>query len=212
MTEISLWKRTLSHMPLIAILRGIEPSEVLDVAAALEQAGMLCLEIPLNSPDPLTSIERLKDRFNGRMLVGAGTVLTDSDVEAVCKAGAEFVVSPNTNPAVIRATKSCGLISVPGFMAPSEAFAAIEAGADALKLFPAEAASPAVLKALRSVLPAGFPVFPVGGITPGSMADYLAAGAAGFGIGSAIYKRGAEVDAVRERAEGFVTAWRSLRG
>jgi 2-dehydro-3-deoxyphosphogalactonate aldolase len=212
MTEISMWKRILSHMPLVAILRGIEPSEVLDVATALEQAGMLCLEIPLNSPDPLTSIERVKDHFGGRMLVGAGTVLTVSDIAAVRKAGAEFVVSPNTNPAVIRATKSKGLISLPGFMTPTEAFAAIEAGADALKLFPAEAAPPAILKSLKSVLPAGFPVFPVGGITPGSMADYLAAGAGGFGIGSAIYKRGVDADAVRERAAAFVSAWRSLRG
>jgi 2-dehydro-3-deoxyphosphogalactonate aldolase len=211
MTKIS-WQQTLSRVPLVAILRGIEPSDVLNVATALEQAGMLCLEIPLNSPDPLASIERLKDHFNGRLLVGAGTVLTVSDVEAVRKAGAEFVVSPNMNPAVIRATKSCGLISLPGFMTPTEAFAAIEAGADALKLFPAEAAPPAVLKALKSVLPAGFPVIPVGGITSGSMADYLAAGAAGFGIGSAIYKRGVAADAVRARAEGFVTAWHSLRG
>ncbi len=211
MTDKSSWQRVLSQMPLVAILRGVEFSEVLDVAAALEQAGFLCLEIPLNSPEAVTSIRRVTDYFHGKLLIGAGTVLTVSEVEAVHDAGAKFVVSPNTNPTVICATKSCGLISIPGFATPTEAFAAIEAGADALKLFPAEAAPPATLQGLKSVLPVGIPVFPVGGISPDTMAGYLAAGAAGFGIGSAIYKRGIGIDAVRERASGFVTAWRRLR-
>jgi 2-dehydro-3-deoxyphosphogalactonate aldolase len=211
MKETVSWQEVLSEMPLVAILRGIEFSEVLEVAGALEQAGFLCLEIPLNSPEAVTSIRRVADYFHGRMLIGAGTVLTVADVEAVNDAGAKFVVSPNSNPLVIRATKSCGLISLPGFATPTEAFAAIEAGADALKLFPAEAAPPATLQALKSVLPAGMPVFPVGGISPESMGRYLAAGATGFGIGSAIYKRGIEIDAVRERASGFVAAWRRLR-
>jgi 2-dehydro-3-deoxyphosphogalactonate aldolase len=212
MTAGISWQRVLSHMPLVAILRGIEPSEALDVAAVLERAGFLCLEIPLNSPDALTSIQRLCAHFKGKLLVGAGTVLTIAEVEAVRKAGSEFVVSPNSNPLVIRATKARGMLSIPGFATLTEAFAAIEAGADALKLFPAEAAPPAVLNAMRSVLPFGLPVLPVGGITPESMAGYVAVGAAGFGIGSALYKRGVEVNAIRERAEGFVRAWRSLRG
>lgn len=211
MTGRVSWQLVLSQMPLIAILRGIQPTEVLDVAAALEQAGFLCLEIPLNSPDALTSIRRLREHFDGKLLVGAGTVLTVAEAEAVQKAGAEFVVSPNTSPAVIRATKACGLLSVPGFATPTEAFAAIEAGADALKLFPAEAAPPSVLRALKAVLPAEVPVLAVGGITPESMAGYFAAGAAGFGIWSAIYKHGLAVDIVRERAEGFVATWRNLR-
>jgi 2-dehydro-3-deoxyphosphogalactonate aldolase len=210
MTEIVSWQGVLSEMPLVAILRGIEFSEVLEVAAALEQAGFLCLEIPLNSPEAATSICRLADTFAGKLLIGAGTVLTVAEVKAVHEAGAKFVVSPNTNPAVIRATKSCGLISLPGFATPTEAFAAIEAGADAIKLFPAEAAPPVTLKALKSVLPPTMPIFPVGGISPETMAGYIAAGAAGFGIGSAIYKRGIGVDDVHERAAGFVTAWRRL--
>src|SRR6202044_2077054 len=130
MTEIVSWQGVLSEMPLVAILRGIEFSEVLEVAAALEQAGFLCLEIPLNSPEPVTTIRRLADSFAGKLLIGAGTVLTVPEVKAVHDAGAKFVVSPNTNPTVIRATKSCGLISLPGFATPTEAFAAIEAGAD----------------------------------------------------------------------------------
>jgi 2-dehydro-3-deoxyphosphogalactonate aldolase len=207
----TLWRRTLSSMPLIAILRGIQPAEVIDVAAALDEAGFLALEIPLNSPDPLTSIRRLHEHFGAKLLVGAGTVLTPADVEAVREAGAEFVVSPDSNPAVIRATKANGLVSIPGFATPSEAFAAIEAGADALKLFPAEAAPPPIMRAMRSVLPGAMPIFPVGGITPDSMFEYVTAGAAGFGIGSAVYKVGMDAATVRERAAKFTAAWRGLR-
>jgi 2-dehydro-3-deoxyphosphogalactonate aldolase len=197
-------------MPLIAILRGIVPSEVLEVAHALHEVGFLCLEIPLNSPDPLLSISRLREHFDGHLLIGAGTVMTSADVEAVHAAGGQLVVSPNANPMVIRATKARGLLSVPGFATPTEAFAALEAGADALKLFPAEAAPPPVLRAVKAVLPASCPVFPVGGITPESMAGYVAVGAAGFGIGSALYKRGVQIESVRERAARFVKAWREL--
>ena len=199
------------QIPLIAILRGIEPSEVLEVGEALCEAGFRCLEVPLNSPDPLSSIGRLRGRFAGRLLIGAGTVMTPADVEAVQRAGGEFIVSPNTSAAVIGATKSCGLLSLPGFATPSEAFTAIEAGADALKLFPAEAAPASVLQALKAVLPAQCPVFPVGGITTERMAAYVAAGAAGFGIGSALYKPGVALDTLRERAAGFVTTWHDLR-
>jgi 2-dehydro-3-deoxyphosphogalactonate aldolase len=210
-TVASLRQRVLEQTPLIAILRGIEPSEVLEVAGALREADFLCVEIPLNSPDPLLSISRLREHFDGQLLIGAGTVMTPTDVETVYGAGAEFVVSPNTSPVVVRATKSRGLLSIPGFATPTEAFAALEAGADALKLFPAEAAPPPVLRALKAVLPADFPVLPVGGITVDSMAAYFAAGAAGFGIGSALYSRGVRVELVRERAAVFVKAWRDLR-
>jgi 2-dehydro-3-deoxyphosphogalactonate aldolase len=206
----ALWQRVLKEMPLIAILRGMQPSEALDIAAALKRAGFLSLEVPLNSPDPFSSIRLLKEKFGGQMLIGAGTVLSTSDVDACHTAGAEFIVSPNTNADVIRATKAHGLLSLPGFMTPSEAFAALHAGADGLKLFPAEGAPPSVLRAMKAVLPKASPVFAVGGITAASMADYHAAGAAGFGIGSAIYAPGISADAVHDRAAKFVTAWRGL--
>jgi 2-dehydro-3-deoxyphosphogalactonate aldolase len=206
-----LRQRVLVQMPLIAILRGIEPSEVLEVAAGLREAGFLSLEIPLNSPDPLLSISRVRQHFDGQLTIGAGTVMTTGEVEAAHAVGAQFVVSPNTNQLVIHATKALGLLSIPGFTTPTEAFAALEAGADALKLFPAEASSPSVLRALKAVLPPSCPVFPVGGITPESMAAYFAAGATGFGIGSALYQPGVQVDIVRERALAFVRAWRILR-
>jgi 2-dehydro-3-deoxyphosphogalactonate aldolase len=194
-------------MPLVAILRGVEPSQILDVAQVLHEAGILSLEIPLNSPDPLASIRRARDEFDGRILIGAGTVLSQDNVAVVKAAGAQFVVSPGVDSAVIRATKSVGLLSFPGFYTASEAFAALAAGADVLKLFPAEAASPSVLRALRAVLPARCPVFPVGGISCESMAAYVAAGASGFGIGSALYRPGITLDEIREKAVSFVTAW-----
>lgn len=211
LTNTTLWRRILSDLPLIAILRGIEPHDAFGIAAALAETGFLCLEVPLNSPDALKSIAQIRERFDGKLLVGAGTVLTVADVSAVHQAGAEFIVSPNTDPAVIQATKHHGLISVPGFLTPSEAFAAQDAGADALKLFPAEAAAPAVLRALKAVLPQSCPVLPVGGITPTNMGAYLAAGAAGFGIGSAIYTRGADAEVVRRHAANFVKAWQEYR-
>jgi 2-dehydro-3-deoxyphosphogalactonate aldolase len=211
MTVQGQWQRMLTQMPLVAILRSLKPAEALDVAGALKDAGFLCLEVPLNSPDPFTSIKLLTENFGDQLLIGTGTVLTEQDVEASQRAGAQFIVSPDVNAAVIRATKSMGLISFPGFATPSEAFTALDAGADALKLFPAEAAPPAVLRAMKAVLPEKCPVFPVGGIGTENMADYYAAGAAGFGIGSAIYKSGVTAPAVRERADTFVQAWRNLR-
>lgn len=207
MTDAISWKRVLSQMPLIAILRGIEPHEALGIAKVLCEAGFLCLEVPLNSPEALSSIAKIRERFAGNLLVGAGTVLTVAEVSAAQQAGAQFIVSPNTHAAVIRATKDLGLVSVPGFATASEAFTATEAGADALKLFPAEAAPPSVLRALKAVLPTSQPVLPVGGITAANMDAYIAAGAAGFGIGSAIYTRGADAAIVLERAMSFVEAW-----
>jgi len=208
--EEAAWAKVLARLPLIAILRGIRPDEVLEVAEALLAAGILCAEVPLNSPQALESIARLRRALGERLLVGAGTVLTVTDVIAVQRAGAQLVVSPNTGTEVIRATKQYGLVSVPGFATPSEAFAAIDAGADALKLFPAESAPPAVLRAMKAVLPTAMPILPVGGITPGNLAAYRDAGAAGFGIGSAIYKSGDNAALVREHATAFVGAWRLL--
>lgn len=194
-------------MPLIAILRGIRPAEAEEVGEALINAGFTLIEVPLNSPDPFDSIARLAARCGDRALVGAGTVLTIEDVARVRAAGGQMVISPNTNVAVIAATVAAGMASLPGYFTPSEALAAITAGASALKLFPAEAASPAVLKAQRAVLPKTVPVLAVGGIVPDGMAPWRAAGADGFGLGSAIYKPGMSATDVGKVARRFVAAW-----
>ncbi len=166
------WTDIFGDLPLIAILRGLTPEEAEPVGEALLEAGFRCLEVPLNSPRPLESIAILQDRFGDRALVGAGTVLTPAQVEAVAGAGGRIIISPNTRPEVIRATKALGLVSLPAFQTPSEAFEALDAGADGLKLFPAEAAGPAVVKALRAVLAGDIPLFPVGGIDAGTMPAY----------------------------------------
>ena len=199
--------QTLNALPLIAILRGLEPDEAVAVGEAIVSAGFICLEVPLNSPRPLESIRRLRDALDGRALVGAGTVLTVEAAKAVADAGGQLIISPNTNPEVIRAAKAMALLSVPGFFTPSEAFAALDAGADALKLFPAEVAGPAGLKAVRAVLPAETRVYAVGGVDPASVATWRSAGASGFGIGSAIFKPGGSADQVGASAAGFVQAW-----
>jgi 2-dehydro-3-deoxyphosphogalactonate aldolase len=204
------WDEVLADLPLIAILRGIRPDEAAPVAEALIAAGFRCLEVPLNSPSPLESIGSMRAAVDGRALIGAGTVLTAQAANEVAAAGGQLVISPNTDARVIKAAKSAGLISLPGFFTASEAFAALEAGADGLKLFPAELAGPLAVKALSAVLPAGKPVFAVGGIEPATMAVYVAAGAKGFGIGSSLYKPGRSAAEVGERAAGFVGAWRAL--
>ncbi|HVZ98852.1 MAG TPA: 2-dehydro-3-deoxy-6-phosphogalactonate aldolase [Caulobacterales bacterium] len=209
---MSLWARMLSEMPLIAILRGVTPDEAIAIGQALHEAGLVCVEVPLNSPKPLGSIAALAGVFEGRMLVGAGTVLTPADVDEVKRAGGQFVVSPNADSAVIKATKAAGLLSLPGFYTPSEAFAAIAAGADALKLFPADTAPPAYVKALKAVLPSESPLFAVGGVSEAKMADYLAAGARGFGLGSGLYRPGDAPETVRARAESYVRAYKAARG
>lgn len=197
-------------MPLVAILRGLTPETADAVGDVLVDAGFTLIEVPLNSPRPLESIAQLAKRLEGRALVGAGTVLDVAAVEAVAEAGGTLIVSPNTNTAVIAAAAARGLIAVPGFQTPSEAFAALEAGARALKLFPAEAASPAVLKAIRTVLPAGTAVLPVGGIAPTNLGPWHAAGAAGFGIGSALYSPGVTTEVLAQRAAAFIAAYRAL--
>lgn len=206
MNHIAEFDVAFRRCPLIAILRGVTPGEVVGIGEALVEAGFRLIEVPLNSPDPLDSIARLARALAGRAVIGAGTVLRETDVAAVQAAGGTMIISPNTSIDVIAATASAGVVSVPGVATPSEAFAALEAGATALKLFPAEGASPAVLKAMRAVLPEGVRVLPVGGITPDSLATWLNAGAAGFGLGSALYTPGLTPEEVAVRARNFITA------
>ena len=196
----------LSSLPLIAILRGVTPAEALPIGQALVSTGWTLIEVPLNSPQPLDSIAAMVGAFPQAM-VGAGTVLTPSDVRNVHAAGGQLIVSPNFNPAVVREAVRLGLVCLPGVMTATEAFAALDAGAAGLKMFPAEMATPAVIKALRAVLPASTVVMPVGGITPESMAAYLNAGANGFGIGSALYKPGMAADTVTANAIQFRAAY-----
>ena len=189
--------------PLIAILRGIKPTEVVDVAEILIEKDFKIIEIPLNSPDPIRSIELLTHYFENHAIIGAGTVLDEASIRSIAEAGAKLVVMPNGNGIVVKAAKDRGLIAIPGIATPSEAFAMIEAGADALKLFPAEGIPPSVLKAMKAVLPSAVPILPVGGITPEKMNDYLKAGAIGFGLGSALYKPGMTLRDIRKNAEAF---------
>jgi len=198
----------LAELPLIAILRGMGPDEAADIGALLHEAGFTMVEATMNSPQPLTSIGRLADKLGDKMLVGAGTVLSAEHVRAAADAGARLIVSPNMNPEVIRETRRLGLVSVPGVFTPSEAFAALEAGASALKLFPAEAMSPGAIKAWQAVLPDGVPLLVTGGITRGNLSNYLDAGARGAGIGSALYKPGKSLTDTRDDAASFVDAYR----
>ncbi len=212
MTFGAAFDEAFARLPLVAILRGLKPAEAEAVGDALADAGFALIEVPLNSPEPFDSIARMARRLEGRAVVGAGTVLTAPDVDRVRDAGGALVVSPGTDAAVITRTVEHGMASLPGFATPSEAFAALRAGATALKLFPAEAASPAVLKAMRAVLPAGTRVLPVGGIGPETMEPWLAAGAAGFGLGSAIYKPGDAPADVAAKARAFVAARNARAG
>jgi 2-dehydro-3-deoxyphosphogalactonate aldolase len=211
MSHIADFDAALRRCPLIAILRGVAPDEAVAIGEALVAAGFGLIEVPLNSPQPLDSIARLARALAGRAIVGAGTVLRTAEVAAVETAGGVMIVSPNTNVSVIAAAARAGLISLPGVVTPSEAFDALDAGATALKLFPAEGASPAVLKAMRAVLPADLRVLPVGGITPDVLAPWLKAGAAGFGLGSALYTPGMRPDAVAARARSFIAALDAAR-
>ena len=200
----------LQHLPLVAILRGVKPEEVEAIADVLYAEGFRIIEVPLNSPDALGSIARLARRMPADAVIGAGTVLSVQAVTDVEAAGGRVIVMPHADVAVIRAAKARGLFCVPGAATPTEAFAAVDAGADAVKLFPAELVTPTVVKAMRAVLPRELRLLPVGGITPGTMAVYRQAGAAGFGLGSALYAPGMGADDVAQRARAFVQAWRTL--
>ncbi|KQM46005.1 2-dehydro-3-deoxy-6-phosphogalactonate aldolase [Sphingomonas sp. Leaf208] len=207
MTNRQAFDDAFAKCPLIAILRGVKPDEVEAIGEALVEAGFTILEVPMNSPDPLDSIARLARRFEGRAVVGAGTVLRVEDVEAVGAAGGTLIIAPNANVRVIAAAADKGYVALPGIATPTEAFAALDAGAAALKLFPAEAASPAVLKAMRAILPKDTRVLPVGGIAPELMADWRKAGAAGFGLGSALFAPGMSAADVGARAKTFIEMW-----
>jgi 2-dehydro-3-deoxyphosphogalactonate aldolase len=201
--ELTQW---VERCPLIAILRGVKPEEVVAIGAALEREGIAIVEVPLNSPRPVESIALLARAFGEHLLVGAGTVMTTAQVTEIAAAGGKLIVTPHADAAIVRAAKQLGLLAVPGFFTPAEAFAMLGAGADGLKLFPAEAASPAMLRALRAVLPPGAAVLPVGGIDASNMAGWRGAGAAGFGIGSAIYRPGDSPETVAAKARGLVSA------
>ena len=199
---------TLAPTPLVAILRGVTPDEADSIAAVIVEAGFGAIEVPLNSPDPLASIEIIARLFGDKILVGAGTVLEPHEVDDVAKAGGRLVVAPNADRAVIERALKLGLLAAPGVATPTEAFAALRAGASALKLFPGEAIPPEVVRAWRSVLPKETALYPVGGITPERIGPYRRSGASGFGIGSALYKPGASVEAVARAAQAFVAAWK----
>lgn len=198
--------------PLIAILRGLTPAEAPAIGQALIDAGITRIEVPLNSPDPLDSIASLAQDFGDQALIGAGTVLTPDQVHAVARAGGRMVLSPNCDPAVIRATRDAGMASFPGVMTPSEAFVALGAGASGLKLFPGELIGPKGLKAMRAILPPGTEMWAVGGVSADNMAEWREAGAAGFGIGSSLYKPGDTADTVADKARLMVSAWDRVTG
>lgn len=208
MSAVDDFRRYFAECPLIAIIRGVTPAEAGAIAGALYEGGIRIIEVPLNSPEPLESIRIIAGKFGDRALVGAGTVLDPSKVTEVAKAGGRLIVSPNTNRAVIEATVAAGMVSSPGYLTPSEAFDAIRAGAHSIKLFPAEAASPAVVKAQKAVLPKDIPLIVVGGVTPESVAGWLQAGADAFGLGGGLYKPGQDAKTTLEKTRAYVEAVR----
>jgi 2-dehydro-3-deoxyphosphogalactonate aldolase len=207
--SFSAW---LEALPLVAILRGVRPQEAVAVGEALAETGFRIIEVPLNSTGPFASIEALSVRFGTRMLIGAGTVLRIEDAHRVAEAGGKLIVMPHADAAIVRAARARTLLTVPGFSTPTEAFAALTAGADALKLFPAEANPRAALKAMRAVLPREVPILPVGSITSQNMRSYLHAGANGFGLGSALYRPGDTPEAVAAKAQAFAVVFNAPMG
>jgi 2-dehydro-3-deoxyphosphogalactonate aldolase len=209
LSSSELLAAAMRHCGLVAILRGVQPGEVVAIGRALYEAGFRVIEVPLNSPEPLASIRALRDALPADALIGAGTVIRPEDCAAVAAAGGQIVVMPHSDAAVIRAAKAAGMACAPGVATLTEAYAALAAGADVLKLFPAEALAPAVLKAWRAVLRPPVALLPVGGITPESIAPYAQAGASGFGLGSALYKPGDSAADVARHAADFMQAWRA---
>ena len=204
MSPKELLKQYLAECPLVAIIRGVKADEAEAIGEAIFKGGIRIIEVPLNSPDPLKSIEKLAKKLGDKALIGAGTVLKAKQVADVKKAGGRIVVSPDTNPEVIAATAEAGLVSSPGYFTPSDAFAAIRAGATGLKLFPAEGASPAVLRAHLAVIPRDVPIIVVGGVKPDNMRPWTEAGAAGFGLGSGLYRPGQSAEETLDRARCYV--------
>jgi 2-dehydro-3-deoxyphosphogalactonate aldolase len=206
MSARQVFESYFSHCPLVAIIRGVTPPDAADIAQALFDGGIRIIEVPLNSPEPLASIRSIADALGERALVGAGTVLSVEDVGQVRESGGRLIVSPNTNPNVIGATVDADMVSMPGGFTPSEMFSALQCGAHALKLFPAEAASPKVVKSLRAVLPKDVPLLVVGGVTPESIGGWMEAGADGFGLGGGLYKPGQSPQETLEKARAYVAA------
>ena len=204
MSATELFHRYFDQCPLVAIIRGVTPDEAGAIGQAVYDAGIRIIEVPLNSPEPIESIRRLAARFGDSMLVGGGTVLEPDSVSEIEAVGGRLIVAPNTNVEVIEATAAAGLVSCPGYFTPSDAFDAIEAGATALKLFPAEGASPAVLKAQRAVIPTTVPILVVGGVRPDTMQAWLDAGADGFGLGGGLYQPGQSAATTADRARAYV--------
>jgi 2-dehydro-3-deoxyphosphogalactonate aldolase len=207
---LTRWHEAIAELPLVAILRGLKPHEALPIGEALIEAGFKIVEVPLNSPQPFDSIGLLARHLGPKAIVGAGTVLKVSEVERLSEVGGQVCISPNTNPDVILKAKALGLISFPAFFTATEAFLAIESGADALKLFPAELSGPTGLKALKAVLPPDVPIFAVGGVDPLNMGGYIKVGAKGFGIGSGVYTPGDTPETVFTKAKAFVEAWAKI--
>ena len=206
MSARELFDRHFEPCPLIGIIRGVTPADAVGIGKALLDGGIRIIEVPLNSPEPFASIGAIAEAIGEEALVGAGTVLDPADAQKVKQAGGRIIVSPNMNPAVIAATVGSGMISSPGIFTPTEAFAALEAGSHALKLFPAEAASPAVVKALKAVLPNDVPLIIVGGVTPESIGAWLDAGADGFGLGGGLYRPGQSAEETLAKARAYVAA------
>ncbi len=207
LTATQAFENAMRQLPLVAILRGLTPGDAPAIGQALTGEGFVMIEVPLNSPDPLASIERLA-AAHPQALVGAGTVLTVQQVDEVHAAGGRLVVSPCLDAEVVRAAVQRGMVCLPGVLSPTEAFAALRAGAQGLKLFPAEMTPPGVVKALRAVIPPQVPLLPVGGVSPQNLGTYRAAGASGAGLGSALYRPGDDASRVRAQAHAFVQAWR----
>jgi 2-dehydro-3-deoxyphosphogalactonate aldolase len=206
MSAVEDFRRYFAECPLVAIIRGVTPADAEGIASALYDGGIRIIEVPLNSPQPLDSIRIIAERFGDRTLVGAGTVLDPEEVLKVRGAGGRLIVSPNTNTAVIEATVAAGMVSSPGYFTPSEALAAIQAGAHSIKLFPAEAASRKVVKSQKAVLPKDIPLIVVGGVTPDAIPGWLEGGADGFGLGGGLYQPGQDVETTLEKARAYVEA------